>query len=166
LSDLPVIDLSGEIAEHVNSAYSAGIPLTISYVDAKGRPHLSIRGSIHVHGTDQLALWVRDNYVGSMTPTRRDEADGGIVAAIVTNPEVSVLYRNAGTLTTYVLAGRARVVADAADRDAIYEALPVGEQGHSSNREGTAIVVDVDHVVGGSLAPGGVVQSHVEMLRS
>lgn len=159
------IDLSGEITEHVNSAYSANVPLTISYVDAKSRPHLSIRGSIHVHSRDQLALWIRDNYVGTMTPTRRDSADGGIVAAIATNPEVSVLYRNTGTLTTYVFAGRARIVADAEGRAAIYEALPAGEQGHSPGREGTAIVVDVDHVVGGSLAPGGVVQSHVEMFR-
>jgi hypothetical protein len=166
MSDLTAVDLSGEITEHLNSAYSEGIPLTIGYVDGKGRPHLSIRGSIHVHGPDQLALWVRDNYVGSMTPTRRDASDGGIVAAIATNPEVSVLYRNAKTLTTYVVAGRARVVESQGDRDAVYEDLPAGEQGHSPNREGTAIVIDVDHIVGGSLAPGGVVKSHVEMLRT
>jgi Pyridoxamine 5'-phosphate oxidase len=166
LSDLTAVDLSGEISEHLNSAYSEGIAMTLGYVDGKGRPHLSIRGSIHVHGRDQLALWIRDNYVGSMTPTRRDSSDGGIVAAIESNPEVSVLYRNAKTLTTYVLAGRARIAGDQVERDAIYDDLPAGEQGHSPNREGTAIVVDIDHVVGGSLAPGGVVKSHVEMLRS
>lgn len=165
MSDTKGIDLSGEITEHLNSAYGAGIPLTLGYVDGKGRPHLSIRGSVLVFGPDQLALWVRDNYVGSMTPTRRDAQDAGIVASIAENPEVSVLYRNAAALTTYVVAGRARVVEDAAGRDAIYDVLPAGEQGHSPQREGTAILIDVDHVVGGSLAPGGVVKSHVEMFR-
>jgi hypothetical protein len=37
--------------------------------------------------------------------------------------------------------------------------LPSGE------RTGTPVIIDLDHVIGGSLGDGGVIASHVEMTR-
>ena len=58
---------------------------------------------------------------------------------------------------------------DPAVQDAVFDALSPGERGHDINaageRTGQAVIIDLDHVVGGTLAGGGVVLEHVEMAR-
>jgi hypothetical protein len=132
------IDLSGEIAERVDSALANGKALAVSYVDGDNRPRMSLRGSTHVHGPDQLALWVR-------------HAEGGLAGAIAANPAVALLYRDAGTRTTYVFSGRARVAGDEATRDAVFRASPQVEQDHDPDRLGVAVLVDLDSVTGGTV---------------
>ena len=93
------IALTDEIVQRVNSALADRKPLAVTYVDQEGRPHLSLRGSTHVHAPDQLAIWVR-------------HAGRGLAGAVATNPALALLYRDADTRTTYVFNGRARVVDD------------------------------------------------------
>jgi hypothetical protein len=142
------IELTDEVAKRVNSALEDRKPITVSYVGLDNRPHMSLRGSTHVHGADQLAIWVR-------------HATGGIVDAIGTNPAVGLLYRDSDARTTYVFSGRARVASDDATRAAVFEASPKPEQDHDPERNGVAVVIDLDEVKGGTV--GG---SQVSMRRA
>lgn len=140
------IALTDEIVRRVNSALAEGRALAVSYVDPDGRPHLSLRGSVHVHGPDQLALWVR-------------KAGSGLAGAVAANPALSLLYRDAGTRTTYVFAGRARVVDDEDVREAVFGAIPAVERDHDPERTGVAVVVDLDSVTGGTVGGTQVSQA-------
>jgi pyridoxamine 5'-phosphate oxidase-like protein len=142
------IDLTGEVGERVDSALADRRALAVSYVDAGGRPHLSLRGSVHVHGPDQLALWVR-------------HAEGGLAAAVRANPALALLYRDADSRTTYVFSGRARIADDGDTRDTVFRASPQAEQDHDPERLGVAVLVDLDSVTGGTV--GG---SQVSMSRA
>ncbi|HVW17356.1 MAG TPA: pyridoxamine 5'-phosphate oxidase family protein [Solirubrobacteraceae bacterium] len=132
------IVLTDEIVEHVNGAQPAGKSLAIAYVDAAGRPRMSLRGSTHVHSPDQLAIWVR-------------KAQGGIADAIREHPAVGLLYRDNDTRTTYVFSGRARIEADEAVRSEVFEACPQFEQDHDPERNGVAVLIDLDEVKGGTV---------------
>lgn len=158
------IDLTGEIADRLHRSHLDGKDVILAYVDAEGRPHQSVRGSTHVHSRDQIAIWVRASYFGTMTPTKGPLEAGGFVKAIETNPQVSLIYRDAADRATFVFSGRARVESDPAVREEIYAALPPSEQHHSEDHSGTAVLIDVDHVVGGTLGQGGAME-RVEMLR-
>lgn len=138
---------------------------------------MSVRASIHVHSPSELAFWVREGYVGTMTPGAQVGApsnvpaaknhQSGVLTAIEKNPLVAVLYREGRT--TYVFSGHARVVNDDDVRNQIFASIPPGEQNHSTlasgERTGTPVIIDLDHVVGGSLGDGAVIASHVEMAR-
>jgi hypothetical protein len=132
------IALTDEIVQRVNSALADRKPLAVTYVDQEGRPHLSLRGSTHVHAPDQLAIWVR-------------HAGRGLAGAVATNPALALLYRDADTRTTYVFNGRARVVDDEDVRDAVFRASPQFEQDHDPDRAGVAVVIDIDSVTGGTV---------------
>ncbi|GAA1186263.1 pyridoxamine 5'-phosphate oxidase family protein [Pseudonocardia alaniniphila] len=132
------IALTGEIAERINSALENRKPLTVSYVGLDNRPHMSLRGSVHVHAVDQLAIWVR-------------HSQGGIVDAIGSNPAIGLLYRDADSRTTYVVSGRARVAGDESIRRAVFDASPKVEQDHDPERLGVAVLIDVDEVKGGTV---------------
>jgi general stress protein 26 len=143
------IDLSGEIAERVNGALESAKPICVSYVDGEGRPHMSLRGSTHVHSGDQLALWIR-------------HAEGGIAEAIRTDPFVGLLYRDSVTKTTIVFSGRAHLDDDPAVRDAVFDGSPEAERNHDPNRTmaGVALIIDLDHVTLNTV--GG---AHIDMSR-
>jgi hypothetical protein len=132
------IDLTGEVGKRVDSALADRRALAVSYVDADGSPHLSLRGSVHVHEPDRLALWVR-------------HAEGGLAGAVRANPALALLYRDADSRTTYVFNGRARIADDAETRDAVFRASPQAEQDHDPERLGVAVLVDLDSVTGGTV---------------
>jgi hypothetical protein len=176
MSEASTIDLSGDITERLNTVRPGKITV-LSYVDSNGQPHVSVRASVIAYGRDQLALWVRDSYVGTMTPGAKVGAasstpnstplPSGFLLGIEKNPLVALLFREG--LTTYVFSGRAHVEEDDAAREAIFAVIPEGERNHSTVtgvRTGTAVVIDLDSVVGGSLGDGGIIASHVEMSRS
>lgn len=123
------------LAERVNTALASSLPMLIAYVNADQQARLSFRGSIFVHGPQQLALWARD-------------PEGGITKGIAGNPKVTVMYRDPAARTTIFFYGRASKVDDAALRDQIYEAIPEPEQKADPDRKGNAIVVDLDQIQG------------------
>jgi general stress protein 26 len=132
------ITLTDEIVERVDAALASRRPIVVAYVDVDGRPHMSLRGSTHVHAPDQLAIWVR-------------KAEGGIVEAIAANPAVSLLYRDSDSRTTYVFSGRAHVESDEETRRAVYDACPEPERDHDPDRRGVAVLIDLDEVRGGTV---------------
>jgi Pyridoxamine 5'-phosphate oxidase len=134
------IDLTGDIADAVNSATTRHAPLAIAYVDGDGRPHLSLRGTVHVYGDTQLALWARS---------------AGLQDALATNPCVALLYQDLANHTLYRFTGRARRVDDPDARDRIYGASPEHERFQDPDRDGTAVIVEVEEVRG--RGPNGVV---------
>jgi len=54
------LEISDHVAQAVNGAYGVGRPIVLGYVNADGYPSLSTRGSTHVHGPQQLAIWGRN----------------------------------------------------------------------------------------------------------
>jgi hypothetical protein len=54
------IQLTAEIRDAVNGALANGTPVVVAYVDARGQPRLSFRGSTQVFSDDQFAIWVRN----------------------------------------------------------------------------------------------------------
>jgi Pyridoxamine 5'-phosphate oxidase len=126
--------LTQEIKDLVNGSLESGNPILLAVVDAQNRPVLSFRGSAQVQGEDKIGLWARN-------------ATGGTIEAIKHNPQVALMYRSA-TIPLLKFEGRARVVTDAAERDAVYDAAPKREKDGDKDRKGTAIVVDLDTVFG------------------
>jgi hypothetical protein len=127
--------LTDDIKSDVNGALANGTPVVVAYVDADGAPHLSFRGSAQAYGDDRLAIWVRD-------------PEGGLLQAIVTNPRIALLYRDPATRRSYRFAGRAHVVTDPAAADTIYSNSPEIERSRDPERQGKAVLVDLDSVEG------------------
>lgn len=129
------VDLTGEIATAVNGAFAAGTAIVVGYVDAKGSPSLSYRGSTQVYSKDQVAVWAR-------------KSDEGLPVNVKERPLVSLLYFNRQTPGPFFLTikGRARVAPEANEH--VYEHMPKAEQDRDPDRKGVAIVIDVDTVAG------------------
>lgn len=134
----PGLVIPRDVAERVNSALADKRPIAVAYVTPDGRPVLSLRGSTHVHGDDQLAIWVR-------------HARGGLIESVTANPNVSLLYRDSQERTTFVFSGRAHVSGDDATRKAVYDASPEAERDHDPERQGAALIIDVDAIQGGTV---------------
>jgi hypothetical protein len=127
------LEISDHVAQAVNGAYGAGRPIVISYINADGYPSLSTRGSTHVHGTQQLALWARN-------------PEGGLQKAIASNPKVGLIAFNMDPFTLLFCTGRARV--DTSQNDAVWEKIPDGEKGQDPDRNGSAVIIDLDSIKG------------------
>ena len=130
-----MLELPEEIASRVNNALNEGYPLSLVAVSPEAEPLVSFRGSTQTFGSDALAIWVR------ATPS-------ATLAAIKANPQVALIYTNMPARKFYVFRGRARITDDAADRDAIWEGQHPLEQGRDPERQGVAVVIDLDRVTG------------------
>jgi general stress protein 26 len=137
------LKVTPELKELVDNAFITRHPILIVAVMENGQPILSYRGSTHVFGDRELALWSR-------------HADGNFIRAIEKNPRVTLFYRDAETRTTLQFQGRARVVTDEPTRSRVYEGCPEPERNSDFARLGHAVVVELDRIDGGfNLAPGG-----------
>ncbi len=132
--DLPVIELTDEMRDALASALTDRAPVIVSYADATGQPHISFRGTTQVFSTDQIAIWVRN-------------PEGGILAAVATNPKVALLYRNPATRLAWQFLGRAHVDDSEQTRAQVYDASPEVERNQDPERKGKALIVDVDQVI-------------------
>ncbi|MHB8464148.1 MAG: pyridoxamine 5'-phosphate oxidase family protein [Acidimicrobiales bacterium] len=135
------VHLTDDIAEAVNGAFAQGTAVVFAYVDERGAPHLSLRGTVQVFGPKQLALWVRSE---------------GLPRALRSNDRVALLYQNLAARTFYQFAGRARVAPSEGVRDAVFAGSPEREQARDPERLGVAVLVDVDIVEG--MGPDGPVR--------
>src|SRR4051812_35197931 len=97
--------------DRLASALADGCPVVISTVDGDGQPHLSFYGTTQVLTSDQLALWVRN-------------PSGGLLARIVDQPRVALLYRNGPDRVNFQFHGRARTVTDEATRTKVFDNSP------------------------------------------
>ncbi len=144
--------LPESLQRRIDNALVERHPMLVAHVDAQGQPILSFRGSVQVHGDDQLALWVRN-------------ADGGFIQAIRANPRIALMYRDEEAKATYQFQGRARVTEAPAERERIFQRAPAAERAHDFAKLGAAVVVDLDRVEGyAGLGPQGQVDG-IRMLR-
>jgi hypothetical protein len=109
----------------------------LAYVREDGSPSVSFRGSTYVRSSTELALWER-------------KRDSGLAAAITDHPRVSLLFfEMEGPGARYLaIESRARVAPDLDDE--VYGAIIEPERQQDPDRNGVAVVVDVDSVVGAS----------------
>ena len=129
------VNLTGEIAAAIDGAALRGHPLAVAYVRDDGGPSVSFRGSTYVHGPTELAIWAR-------------KRDSGLAAAVVERPRVSlVFFEMDGPGARYLaIEGHARVVPEL-DQE-VYDAIVELERQQDPERQGVAVIVDVDSVAG------------------
>jgi Pyridoxamine 5'-phosphate oxidase len=134
---LTELKLSEQMREAVDSGFGTGKPLAVSYVDEKGAPHLSYRGSTQAYSDTQLAIWVRN-------------PQGGILDAIAKNPAVALIYGNfdPNNRGFMIFHGRAHVDGSEQARKHVYEHAHEFERGRDKDRKGVAVIIDLDSVEG------------------
>jgi Pyridoxamine 5'-phosphate oxidase len=139
----PTNTIPDQVRGMINGALANGTPICLAYVDETGQPRMSLRGSTQVYSDTQLCIWVRP---------RSDE--GGILKAIQTNPRLGLLYRDSKTRSTLVIQGRGHVETDEAVRRRVYDLAPEVEQNHDPERRGSALIIDVLRLQGGTPVGG------------
>ena len=119
----------------IDNALINGTPVVLGYVNSSGEPELSLRGSAHVWGPTELAIWLR-------------KSDGGLAGAIGEHPRVTILYRDNRNRTSMLIKGSAHLSSDDGVRKRVYERAPEVEQLHDPQRSGAALIVQVDRITG------------------
>jgi hypothetical protein len=126
----------------VNSALANNTPMIVAYTDESGAPVLSLRGSTQVYGDTQLSIWVR-------------HATGGMAKALQKNPSMALMYRDPPARTTLNFQGRGYFDSSEEVRNRVFELAPEVEQRHDLDRQGAALIIEVDRLTGSS-PRGGV----------
>ena len=137
-----MINLDDSVKERLAAAIESGNVLTAAYVETSGRPHVSFYGSTHVHGPDQLAIWVR-------------KADSELLKTLPESPHMAFLYGDVANRVYYTFEGRGRV--STADRDRVYDEMHPIERQFDADKKGVAVIIDLDRFTSLS-AEGKVVQ--------
>ncbi len=129
------VNLTGEIAAAIDGAVLRGHQLALAYVRDDGSPSVSFRGSTYVRSSTELAIWAR-------------KRDSGLAAAIGERPRVSlVFFEMDGPGARYLaIDGRARVAGELDDE--VYGAIVEPERQQDPDRNGVALIIDVDSVAG------------------
>jgi hypothetical protein len=140
------IDLTGDIALAVDGAAARGHALVVGHVDDAGYPVVSFRGSVQVHDAQHLALWARN-------------PEDGLAKAIAERPQVTLVYYEPDGPGAKYLSFRGRARVDPSADDAVYAAMIQGERDQDADRNGVAILIDVESVqgfgAGGGFQQGG-----------
>ncbi len=134
-----MIELTDEMRLHVGNALAEGAPVLVATIDVSGQPSLSYYGSTHVHSKDQLAIWMRN-------------PDSAMADRLAANSKIALMYRNLVERFGWQFHGRARIIEDGPEARRAYDESPQAERDRDPDREGHAIIIDVDRV----LAHGGI----------
>ncbi len=127
-----MIQMTDAIRSVLNSALADGTPALLGTATKDGHPQISPKGSIVVFNDDTLCFWERSN---------RSAAHH-----LAENPHVAVYYRNAAKASSIPFrAGAIRFygdasVANAADRDMVWELIPEAERKPDPEKKGTAFL--------------------------
>ena len=129
------VNPTGEIATAIDGAALRGHPLAVAFVRDDASPSVTFRGGTYVYSPTQLAIWVR-------------KRDSGLATAIAERPRVSLAFVEAEGPGAHYLAiqGRARVAPEL-DQE-VYDAIVEPERQQDPERQGVAVLVDVDSVTG------------------
>jgi hypothetical protein len=134
---LTELKLSPEMKHAVNTAFESGRAVSFAYVDDKGAPHLSYRGSTQAYSDTQLAIWVRN-------------PEGLLLPSVKKNPAVALIYGNFDPKQRgfMMFRGRARRDDSADVRSRVYEAAHEFERNQDKDRRGVALIIDLTAVEG------------------
>jgi hypothetical protein len=129
------VNLTGEIASAIDGAALRGHPLAVAFVRDDASPSVSFRGGTYVRNPTELAIWVR-------------KRDSGLAKAIEERPRLSlVFFEREGPGARYLaIEGRARLASELDDE--VYNAIVEPERQQDPERQGVAVVVEVDSVNG------------------
>jgi len=127
--------LGDDLRDLLAGALANRTPTVVAYVDADGRPHVSLRATTQVLTPDCIAMWIRD-------------PQGGLLRGIETNPNVTIWYRDAERRINYQFYGRAHRDDSDTTRNVVYDNSPEVERNLDPSRQGVAVIVDVDRVEG------------------
>jgi hypothetical protein len=134
-ADATPIAIDEQVAALIDGALDNKTPVIAAYVDDKGVPHVSPRGTVQVWSPTQLAMWARD-------------PNGGMLRAIPTNPNVSLFYRDGASRAAFEMTGRMRVADDPDERQRVFDRSPLVERNFDPLLRGKAIIVELDSFVG------------------
>jgi hypothetical protein len=132
------LKLSSALKETINTALAHGRMMSVAYVSPEGRPELSFRGSVQAFSDTQLAIWVRN-------------PAGGIIQAVATgHPHIALLYGELAAQSKAFVTFRGRGRVDSAEpvRRKVYDDSPEGERNLDKERNGVALIIDLDSVDG------------------
>lgn len=129
------VNLAGEIATAIDGAALRGHPLAVAFVRDDASPSVTFRGGTYVYSPTQLAMWVR-------------KRDSGLATAIAARPRLSLVFFEQDGPGAHYLAieGRARVAPEL-DQE-VYDGIVEPERQQDPERQGVAVVVDVESVTG------------------
>ena len=133
------LKLTDEIKELINTSLDNNSPIVLGYVDAAGKPNVSLRGSMVAISDTQLAFWSRN-------------PEGGAVKATATNPAMTALYRDTPNRINLLFQGTARVAMDEATRNRTFDLMPQIEKDHDEPRRGACVVIDLESVSGATFS--------------
>jgi hypothetical protein len=136
-----VIDLADDIRARMARAIDDLVPVTVSYIDTRGRPHIAFYGSTHVSAPAQLAIWVRN-------------PQGELPRTLAAHPNVAAIYGNIKDRVYITFEGRGQLVADPAVRARVWNGMHAIEQKFDAEKKGVAILVNLDRVTVLSAATG------------
>lgn len=137
-----MIELDDEVRTRLAAAIDSGNVPTAAYVETDGKPHISFYGSTHVHGPDQLAIWVR-------------KPESKLLATLAERPHIAFIYGDVKARVYFTFEGRARVSEEA--RQQVYDEMHEIERMFDPEMKGVAVVVDLDRFTSLSAA-GKLVQ--------
>ena len=128
------VNLTGEIESAINGAVLRGHPIAVAFVRDDGSPSVTFRGGTYVHGPTELAIWVR-------------KRDSGLATAIAQRPRVSLVFvEQEGPARTI---WRSRAMPESLQSSTSRCTARSGaERQRDPERQGVAVVVDVDSVTG------------------
>ena len=135
--------LTDEMKESIDRAHLDGVSLTVSAVDAEGRPNVSFRGSAQAHDDATLAMWVRN------------PATSTLLAAIGQNSHVVLVYSDMAThrrKVGWIFHGQARIVDDPAVRLAVFYKSDDDERRRDPEITGAAVLVALERITGFPIA--------------
>ena len=117
------------------------ISVALAFNRGVGKPHISFYGSTHVHSSNQLAIWVRN-------------PQNDLIKTLPERPHVAIIYGDIGGRVYYTFEGTASLTDDAEEQDRVYREMHPVEQQFDPDRNGVAVVVDLDRVTILSAAAG------------
>jgi hypothetical protein len=132
---LTELKLTADMQRAVNTAFETGKPVTIAYVDERGAPQLSYRGSTQAYGETQLAIWVRN-------------PEGGILAAVRKNPAVTLIYGNFDPNARGFMTFAAAASTTARTRAAACTSRRTRSSAAATGAEGVPLIIDLVSVDG------------------
>ncbi len=130
------IQISDSMTRTINTAEEREVPMVFAYIDEQGGIKQTFRGSIHVHGPQQLSFWNRD-------------PNGGLIRALAAGYEnVCTTYRERDTPRLLQFHGRARVVEDKDEAKRVWQESPELERNLAHGKNGVAVIIELDRVQG------------------
>ena len=127
------IELTDEMAEHVNGARVKNKTCLFGTASADGWPSIGFRGSMMVFDKQHLAYW------------ERSKKDG--LAHIQENPKVLVWYRDPeDRAAAWKFYGRTIIHEEGDVRDQVWERVVDVEKGADPEKQGIAVLIEIDRV--------------------